>query len=231
MSTRLSLITRSRFADLSIGRPCLFAAEGDEDDPTDLEQNENEEDPDGGAGGSEKDKRDPQKKITAQQEEINRHFQARKAAEEERDQLKAWKEEQERKGKTELENIQADLEKATKRNQELESTVQKLVLKNAFLSSKDYEWHNPERALALVDLSAVQINEDGSVKNPDVLAAAIKKLADEEPYMLKQKSEDGAGDDKPKIPTGTKPVKPAPKSDAAAERKRLLSKYPALRNH
>jgi len=47
-----------------------------------------------------------------------------------------------------------------------------------------YSWHNPAAALKLADLSAVEIAEDGTVKN---LKDALKAVADANPWMLKPK--------------------------------------------
>ena len=173
-SKRLSLISNSPF---HINQAFLFGSEDpDEEDPSDDVENGN---PDGGAGGDDSsDGRDPQKKIRALQEETNRHFELRRQAEEERDQLKQWKEEQDRKSRTEVENLQKDLADRDQRITALTEANKKLVVKNAFLQEQDYTWHNPERALSSVDLSGVEVNEDGTVKNPDALKSAIKKLAD-----------------------------------------------------
>lgn len=228
-STRLSL-RNIHLTELAIGRRFLFAAEGDDEDEEKKDLGGDAVDETGGAGGSDDDKGgDPQKKITALEDEKNRHFEARRKAEEELAKLQKFKDEVDKKGRTEIENLQHDLEVREARIAELEKGISNLVVKTAFLENKDYEWHNPERALALVDLSEVEVGEDGSVKNPDVLKAAIKKLADEEPYMLKPKNgEDDDKKDKPGIKTGDAP-KPKPKSDDKAKLEALKSKYPALK--
>lgn len=223
-SKRLSLISNSPF---HINQAFLFGSEDpDEEDPSDDVENGN---PDGGAGGDDSsDGRDPQKKIRALQEETNRHFELRRQAEEERDQLRQWKEEQDRKSRTEVENLQKDLADRDQRITALTEANKKLVVKNAFLQEQDYTWHNPERALSSVDLSGVEVNEDGTVKNPDTLKSAIKKLAEDEPYMLKTKDKEEA----PPNPRSTgNPPKPGNSQKPTREKvmEGLKSKYPALR--
>ena len=173
---------------------------------------------------------DPQKKIAALEEEKNRHYQARQEAEEELKGLRAFKEESERKTRTETENLQKDLQARDAKIEQLTSANKALAVQIAFLQEPGYEWHNPERALAALDLSSVEIGEDGAVSNPQVLKDAIKKLASEEAWMLKTKKDDGA---ELPPPSGGAPGGPGSnkQKNAAAEKERLRAKYPALRQH
>lgn len=76
--------------------------------------------------------------------------------------------------------LEKDLEKAT-------ATARDLRLHNAFLIDNKYDWHNPRRALRLLDLSDVEIDEDGKVEGLD---EAIEALAKSDPYLLKTQPED-----------------------------------------
>jgi hypothetical protein len=167
---------------------------------------------------------DPQKKIAAQQEEIQRHFSARQKAEGERDELQKWKDEQERKTKSDVENLQTDLKTAKDTIAQLTTTNQSLMIENAFLQANTHEWHNPKRALASADLSAVTI-KDGVV-DEKALKDALDKLAKDEPYLVKPKE----GDGKPPAggPTGTPPSGQGSKQ---TDQETLRRKYPALRLH
>lgn len=188
---------------------------------------------DGGAddksktGGTDDDKSggDPQKKIAALEEEKNRHYAARTEAEKERDELKKWKEAEERKTKSAEENLKTDLKTALDALTPLRTEIQTLQIRNAFLSANEVQWQNPERALTLVDLSEVEI-KDGVV-NTAQLKAAIKKLASEEPYMVKPKED--AGDGKTSKTSTGKP--PTGKQGTETDRQALERKYPALRQH
>lgn len=208
--------------------PNLYGREGEDDgeqDPPDAS---------GGAAGTSdsvadtSDAGDPQKKIAALTEEKDRHYRLRQEAEEELQGLRQFKEESERKQRTETENLKKDLENRDARIQDLTESNKSLAVKIAFLQAPGYEWHNPERALSALDLSAVEINEKGEVANPAVLKDAIKKLASEEAWMLKGKKEDQApppGSGNPPNPNGKG------SKSADAEKNRLRAKYPALRLH
>lgn len=186
----------------------------------------------GGSGSTEKPEEggDPQKKITALEEEKNRHFTARQAAEKERDDLKAWKEEQERKGKSDLENLQTDLKTVKAERDQLAETNQRLLVQVAFLGTNDVQWHNPERALALVDLSDVEI-KDGKV-DTKALKAAIDALAKSDSYLVKTTE---AKEEKPGTPPGRSGQLPGNGAGRTGQqpdpdRAKVLAKFPSLRN-
>ena len=124
----------------------------------------------------------------------------------------------------------SEVDKATARVTELEALVaqqeeslQQERIHTAFLASNKYTWHNSERAMSLVDLSEVTIDDDGAVSGLD---KALEKLAKSDPYLIKS-SEDGGS---PKGgPTGTPAGSGGKGEKGAADREKLLAKYPALR--
>lgn len=224
--------------------PVLCGRENDEDD-----ENENksgnggagtgEQKPEGGKpeGASEdggESQGDPQKKIAAQEEIIARLAQQRQDADVELEELRKFK-------KASEDSKLSDQEKSTKRIAELEEsvgakdkTLQKLVINNAFLSANSVAWHDPETALSLLDTSGFEIVVDDngipSVKDKKAFAAAIAKLAEDKPYLVKAKedSEDDKGGPKNwNGKTGDGPKKR--QTEETAERERLKNKYPALR--
>jgi len=166
---------------------------------------------------------DPQKKIAALNEEKDRHYKARQEAERERDDLKKWKEDQERKTKTAEENLQTDLKTAQDTISTLQKTIQSLTIENAFYMANTHEWHNPKRALASADLSEVTV-KDGVVDEA-ALKAALDKLAKEEPYLVKPK------EDKPPPKGGPTGAPPAGQGTKQTDQETLKRKYPALRLH
>jgi hypothetical protein len=85
----------------------------------------------------------------------------------------------------EAEKLKRDYEDAQKKAEVLQETNNNLALKVAFLSDNTYSWHNPERALKLVDLSQVEIQADGTVSG---LKEALKALAASDPYLIKQEA-------------------------------------------
>lgn len=86
------------------------------------------------------------------------------------------------------------------------------------------KFKNPKTAFRLLDLSEVEIDEDGDITGLD---DAIKALVKSDPYLLgKGKDDDDEDDEKPGStgqPTGRKRGKGNPNRD------KLLDKYPALR--
>lgn len=148
-----------------------------------------------GQGGSSSDGGDPQRKITALEEEKNRHFEARQAAEtakqaaeQELQKFRDAEAERERAGNDELTNTKKDLEAARSETVELRSALEAALLDNAFLTENEYTWQNPARVLKLVDRATVEI-KDGEVKG---VKDALKALAESDPYLLKKSDEDNS---------------------------------------
>lgn len=124
----------------------------------------------------------------------------------------------------------SEIDRATARAAELEAenaqaqaALKEARIQNAFLASNKYQWHNAERALALVDLSEVTIDEDGKVTGLD---KALEALAKSDSYLIKG---DDAGDGTPPGSTGAPAGTGKKKDPAVATREQLASKYPILR--
>lgn len=200
----------------------------DDDEKDDKKETEDDkDDPEGsgsdeGAGGS--DKGDPQAKIAALEEEKNRHVRRRKETETELQAARDKLAELEGKDKTETERLQARTNELEAENKSLQEGLREARLQNAFLSDNSYSWHNPGRALALADLSEVEIDEDGTVHG---LKAALDKLAKSDAYLIKPKGEGDDSEDPPNTSVTNKSKKQQKNSDA--DRKALEDKYPALR--
>lgn len=210
------------------GFPALWGSDSvTEEEPPKTEETDDTK-ATGGAGADE-DKGDPQKKISALEEEKDRHYKARQEAEKELEDLRKFKNDKEREAGTEVDNLRRDVEERDEVITTLSDSNKTLLLENAFLKNGEYKWHNPTRALALVDLSEVEI-ERGQVKNPDALTKAIKALAISDPYLLKTDVDSIKDEKAPK--TGQPPgQKPGAKETPEQRRRRLESKYPALRQH
>ena len=178
---------------------------------------------------------DPQKKIAAQDEIIERLSQQRKEKDEKLQELLKYKED--------AENAKlSDQQKIDKRIKELEEsdaakseTLQKLVVNNAFLAANDVTWHDPETALSLLDTSDLEFVVDEktgvpTVKDKKAFAKAIAKLAEDKPYLVKTQPAEDDPKPGPKAWNGKTGDSPKPKaSEEANERRRLQEKYPALR--
>lgn len=89
----------------------------------------------------------------------------------------------------ELEPIAAKVPELEKQVEKGAEQIKKLRIDNAFLTS-DVEWVDAEAALRLVDLSEVEIKDDGTVKG---LKEALEALAKAKPYLVKPKDEEAKG--------------------------------------
>lgn len=91
---------------------------------------------------------------------------------------------------SEEEKRKRDLEAATEQIKAKDDEIKGLKLERAFLKDNTHEWHNPDAALKLVDLSGVAIGDDGKTTG---LKEALEALAKAHPYLVKPKA-DGTGD-------------------------------------
>lgn len=160
--------------------------------------------------------------ATVSQEEYDKLFARMQAADKAKAAAEAKAKEYEDKDKTELQRAQSEAEEAKKALEAAEEELKRSRINNAFLSSNKHEWHNADRALALLDLSGVEIDDSGNVVGID---KAIDALAKSDPYLIKSSPEGGSG---AKDASGA-PVGKAGDKKEKVDRDRLLEKYPALR--
>jgi len=121
----------------------------------------------------------------------------------------------------EAEKLQREHQAALEQVNKLQETNTTLALKVAFLSDNTYSWHNPERALKLVDLSQVEIDADGKVSG---LKDALKALATSDPYLVKQE----AKQEENKTPPGTAAGNNGT-SGGKPNASKLVSTFPVMR--
>lgn len=201
-----------------------------EDDPSGGDNGDPDDkgDPEGGGGdggGDGSDKGDPAAKIAALEDEKNRHVKRRQEAEKAAEELKKRLDDLEGKDKSELEKATARVTELESENKAMSESLKTARLENAFLTDNTYQWHNPRRALALADLSDVEIDSDGTVSG---LKKALDALAKSDAYLLKKdESEDDGKQDPPGTGGGTNPSKKQ-KQKTNAEQDALRAKYPAL---
>jgi hypothetical protein len=241
MRSAISRLTRDQI--LSFGPVCFAEGDGgsggaggtgNPPEGTGGTGGQNNPDDKGNAGGTGKsdddlesitDPEELRKKLRSRAEQAarqDRELRELREAKRERDELRTKQEELERKDASDLENAQRDNEKLTKTNATLLDTVKRLTIENAFMRVKDVDWHDPDDALRLVDLSNVEFdNETGAVKDASKLADAAKKLAKDKPHLVRPKTA---------VPNGTPPGKPTGSAPAGnppgvPEKRRLASKY------
>lgn len=121
----------------------------------------------------------------------------------------------------EADKLKRDFEAAQAQVTKLQETNTELALKVAFLSDNTYTWHNPQRALRLIDLAQLEILDDGSVRG---LKDALKALATSDPYLIKQEVKE-----EPKPPAGTAPGNNGASGTSRPNTKGLEARIPALR--
>jgi len=181
------------------------------------------------AGDGEEEIRDPKARVKSLTEERDRHYAARQEAERKLNERLAADAEEERKKLSDAERTQRDLAAKQQQADSLVETNRRLSLQNAFLIENTVTWHSPADALALADLSAVETADDGTIKNPDAVKAAITKLAKDKAYLVKTDAAPAPPKDPPPG-SGTPPQAPPPPGNGL-DTASLAKKYPALRGH
>lgn len=123
---------------------------------------------------------------------------------------------------------ETERDEARKLAESTANQLQSARIQNKFLASNKYNWHDPETALALIDMSDVEIDDNGKVTGLD---DAMKALADAKPFLLKPKDDpkdEGKGSGKGK--SGNSPKNESGNgSGRQTDRDRLMDKYPGLR--
>lgn len=216
----------------------LYGAEDPDDDDDD-------DDDDKGKGGKPKGKdddddddddlsgiEDPKDRRIAElsreaakrRRERNAEKKAREAAESERDKLANA-------GKSETDQLKAELEKEKERNNSLTGAVTKNLLRNEILENDKYKWHSVE--IVMKELDHDELDVDIDELKVDGLAEQLKKLAKEKPFLLKGKSSENNDDDQGGSggpgSTGHNPRNGGRRTGGElTQREELLKKYPSL---
>lgn len=120
--------------------------------------------------------------------------------------------------KAETAKLQEELEKANTR-------LRNSLISNAFLRDNTHEWHDPETALSLLDLSAVDIDMEGETVSG--LNHAITALAKAKPFLLKPKPD--AGSSAPAGPGGTVPANNGGSGSGKPNAAKLAGRFTAMR--
>lgn len=180
--------------------PPLVGADGDDDsDPPGAGAEETDDDnADAGAGDADEETDDedeeekPRTYTAAEMEALRKRM---KAADKHRSKVEAQLRELMDKDLKPDEKTSKELSELRERDAKNTAALNSLRLQNAFLASNRYNWHDPEDAMSLADLSNVEIDEDGTVDRK-ALAAALKDLATRKPHLVKRDttSDQGSGD-------------------------------------
>jgi predicted RNase H-like nuclease (RuvC/YqgF family) len=118
------------------------------------------------------------------------------------------------------EKLERDFKESQEQVRTLQTANQQLALQVAFLKDNTYTWHNPERALKLVDLSQVEIDAEGNVSG---LKDALKALATSDAYLVKTDAEP-----KETTPPATSPGNNGGNGSGSTSSKQRTARFPAL---
>lgn len=117
-----------------------------------------------------------------------------------------------------------------------EERAHTLALQNAFYRASTVDWIDPDDALRLVDLSNVDVDEDGTVDRK-ALARELKALAKRKPHLVKpavqsdDEDDDDDEDEGQRPPRRTAPPKLNGKRKGKSDvpdKKALANRFPAL---
>jgi len=124
--------------------------------------------------------------------------------------------------------VKAEIDELKPKADKLDKDNRAMRLQLAFLSTplKGVVWEDPEAAMKLVDLSDVDIDPDtGSVDKRD-LAAAMRRLAKDKPYLVKKASK--KDDDEEDDQSSGNPMNKRRKSSKQVDRAALAKRFPVL---
>lgn len=216
----------------SVVWPVLGGSGEGEDDEDEEDDTSSEEGAEEGDDDDESD--DPvslKAKIKALTEEKERHYKRRKAAEAERDALRQNKQIKDEGAAASDDKSTGEVDKATKAAAAAQARARELQVENAFLKANKIDWHDAQDALKHLDMSEVDMDEDGNV-DAKSLEAELRRLAKAKPYLVKSKAKtaDGEAEDgKGKEKTSSKANRRRDeKGNTGKTREDLAKRFPAL---
>ena len=222
------------------GRPSSSGGSSEEDDEDEDESEEDDEE------DSKKDKpkskkddedEDDDEKPRYTQAEYDKLRRRMKAADKRASDTEARIRNLENKGRKPEEVQSEELTAARSDVERLQGQNRDLQLQLAFYRSNTVEWADPSDALRLLDLSEIEVDDDGTV-NARELRAALKDLARRKPHLVKKsRASDTDDEDDDSDQRSTRRSGPAMngkrkgstgKSDEAARKAELAKKFPVL---
>jgi hypothetical protein len=89
---------------------------------------------------------------------------------------------EERKKRTDLENLQTDKTRLEGENTSLRATIAELAIIGAIRDETKYDWHNPNTVAGLLNPEIVKVGDDGKVEG---LKKELDRVAKDHAYLLK----------------------------------------------
>jgi hypothetical protein len=166
----------------------VWPSMGGESEEEGQEQNDDEQ----SESYSEGEEKDSEQTIS--RAEYERVLARMKAADRRASELDSKVKKFESEGQTEAQRLQSEREEAVKRAEQAEKALRDQRIANAFLSSSQFNWHDPMDALTMLQsryMDSVEIDDDGRVKG---MTEAVKKMAKEKSYLVKQQSSSSTSD-------------------------------------
>lgn len=193
------------------------------DDATDQEDKskdgaEETEDQDGG---------DEEKSETVSKTDFDKLFARMQAADKAKNAAEQKLRDKEQAEMSELDRAKAQLETEKARADEAVEKLKAMVIENAFHRDNKFSWHDVGDAIAALDLTGVEVSDDGKVSG---MAAAIKDVAKRKPHYVKSKEEkeDQGEGEGPPAANGASNGKRKGASGETPDVKKLVARFPAL---
>lgn len=124
----------------------------------------------------------------------------------------------EEKDMSELEKTKSQLKTATDEREGLADQLKKVLIENAFHRDNKYSWHDVSDAISALDMSGVEITDDGKVTG---MSDAIKDVAKRKPHFVKTENP-------PPAATGANNGQRKGEKGESSDRNALLQRFPAL---
>lgn len=191
------------------------------DDDLDQNKDENADDQDGGDGDGEDSGDD--KNPTVSKTDFDKLFARMQAADRAKTAAEQKLRDKEQAEMGELDRTKAQLEEQKNRADEAEQKLKAMVIENAFHRVNKFSWHDVSDAIAALDLSGVEVAEDGKVTG---MEKAIQDVTKRKPHYVKSK-EEGDGDAPPAANSANNGRRKGDQNESF-DRKTMVARFPAL---
>lgn len=125
--------------------------------------------------------------------------------------------------------LKRDLEEMRTRSEQTENRLHTALKENAFLRANTISWADPSDAMALLDFSEIDVDEDGTV-DPAQLKRALRDLAKRKPHLVKKSPASDQDDDEDDSQSSASTMNGRRKGtqNKGTDRKALAKRFPVL---
>lgn len=166
-------------------------------------------------------------KQTVSKTEFQKLFARMQAADRAKNAAEAKLREKERAEMGELDRAKSEANEHKQRADAAEERLKSMIIENAFHRENKFSWHDVGDAIAALDLSGVEVDEDGKVTG---MADAIKAVAKKKPHYVKKndQNDDQGNGEGPPAANGASNGKRKGATGETPDVKKLVSRFPAL---